>query len=114
MLSNEAGWFDREENSVGCLTSKLAADATLVRTSLVDRLSTIVQNTALIVAAFVVAFKLSWRIAAVTVAMFPLLIGASIAEVKRYDFPNSHQTQYVQNFACFQPKLKHLLSMLDG
>ncbi|KAJ8439813.1 LOW QUALITY PROTEIN: hypothetical protein Cgig2_029073 [Carnegiea gigantea] len=80
MLSNEAGWFDWEENGVGSLTLKLAADATLVRTSLVDRLSTIVQNTALIVAAFVMAFKLSWRIAAITVAMFPLLIGASIAE----------------------------------
>lgn len=80
ILSNEIGWFDLEENNVGSLTSKLAGDATLVRTALVDRLSTIVQNTALITAAFAVAFKLSWRIAAVTIVMFPLIIGASVAE----------------------------------
>uniref|UniRef100_A0A803N6W6 Uncharacterized protein n=1 Tax=Chenopodium quinoa TaxID=63459 RepID=A0A803N6W6_CHEQI len=80
MLSNEIGWFDIEENSVGSLTSKLAADATLVRTTLVDRLSTIVQNMSLIAASFLIAFKLSWRIAAVTVAMFPLMIASSIAE----------------------------------
>ncbi|KAH9604959.1 hypothetical protein KSS87_002098 [Heliosperma pusillum] len=80
MVSNETGWFDEQGNGVGSLTSKLAADATLVRIALVDRLSTIVQNGALIVAAFVVAFIFSWRIAALTVAMFPLLIGAAIAE----------------------------------
>lgn len=81
MLSNEPGWFDLEENSVGSLISKLAADATLVRTALVDRLSTIVQNASLIVAAFIIAFKFSWRIATATIFIFPLLIGASLTEV---------------------------------
>ncbi|KAL9225760.1 hypothetical protein vseg_001648 [Gypsophila vaccaria] len=80
MLSNEMGWFDQQGNGIGSLTSKLAADATLVRIALVDRLATVVQNGALVVAAFAVAFMFSWRIAAVTVAMFPLLIGAAIAE----------------------------------
>ncbi|XP_056695625.1 ABC transporter B family member 13-like isoform X2 [Spinacia oleracea] len=80
MLSNEPGWFDSENNNVGTLLSKLAADATLVRTTLVERLSTVVQNTSLVVAAFVIAFKFSWRIAAVTVTIFPLLIGASLTE----------------------------------
>ena len=86
MLSNEIGWFDQEENSVGSLTSKLAADATLVRTTLVDRLSTIVQNTSLITAAFILAFTLSWRIALVTIAMFPVLIAGSLAEVRHLLF----------------------------
>ncbi|XP_059637694.1 ABC transporter B family member 13-like isoform X2 [Cornus florida] len=80
MLSNEVGWFDLDENSTGSLTSKLAANATLVRSALADRLSTIVQNVALTVTAFVIAFTLSWRIASVIIATFPLLIGASIAE----------------------------------
>ncbi|EXB60649.1 ABC transporter B family member 13 [Morus notabilis] len=80
MLSNEVGWFDLEENNTGSLTSILAADATLVRSALADRLSTIVQNIALTVTAFVIAFILSWRIAAVVVASLPLLIGASITE----------------------------------
>ncbi|KAK9270830.1 hypothetical protein L1049_026416 [Liquidambar formosana] len=80
ILSNEVGWFDLDENSTGSLTSSLAADATLVRSALADRLSTIVQNVSLTVTAFVIAFTLSWRIASVIIATFPLLIGASIAE----------------------------------
>lgn len=80
MLSNEAGWFDLEENSIGSLTSKLAGDATLVRAALVDRLSVLVNNASLIVAAFFIAFKLCWRVSAVTVALYPLLIPAALAE----------------------------------
>ncbi|KAG7971639.1 hypothetical protein I3843_07G145400 [Carya illinoinensis] len=80
ILSNEVGWFDLDENNTGLLTSILAADATLVRSALADRLSTIVQNVALAVTAFVIAFMLSWRIASVVVASLPLLIGASITE----------------------------------
>ncbi|CAB4265548.1 unnamed protein product [Prunus armeniaca] len=80
MLSNEVGWFDLDENNTGALTSILAANATLVRSALADRLSTIVQNLALTATAFVIAFTLSWRIAAVVIASLPLLIGASIAE----------------------------------
>lgn len=82
MLSNEVGWFDLDENNTGALTSILAANATLVRSALADRLSTIVQNLALTATAFVIAFTLSWRIAAVVIASLPLLIGASIAEVR--------------------------------
>ncbi|KAK1392920.1 putative xenobiotic-transporting ATPase [Heracleum sosnowskyi] len=80
ILSNEVGWFDSDENSTGSLTSKLAANATLVRSSLADRLSTVVQNVALMVTAFVIAFTLSWRISSVVIATFPLLVGASITE----------------------------------
>ncbi|TYH11672.1 hypothetical protein ES288_A06G004000v1 [Gossypium darwinii] len=80
ILSNEVGWFDLDENNTGSLTAALAADATLVRSALADRLSTIVQNVALTMTAFVIAFALSWRIASVIIASFPLLIGASITE----------------------------------
>lgn len=80
IIQNEIGWFDLDENNTGSLTSTLAADATLVRSALADRLSTIVQNVALTVTAFVIAFTLSWRIAAVVIASLPLLIGASITE----------------------------------
>lgn len=81
ILSNEIGWFDLDENNTGLLISTLAADATLVRSALADRLSIIVQNVALTVTAFVIAFILSWRLAAVVAASLPLLIGAFVAEV---------------------------------
>ncbi|CAH8301085.1 unnamed protein product [Eruca vesicaria subsp. sativa] len=80
VLSNEVGWFDMEENNTGSLTSILAADATLVRSALADRISTIVQNLSLTVTALAVAFFYSWRVAAVVTACFPLLIAASLTE----------------------------------
>ncbi|XP_051139242.1 ABC transporter B family member 13-like isoform X2 [Andrographis paniculata] len=80
ILSNEIGWFDKDENSTGSLASKLATDATLVRSAIAERISTVVQNVALAVTAFVIAFILSWRIAALVVATFPLLIAANIAQ----------------------------------
>ncbi|XP_057424427.1 ABC transporter B family member 13-like [Lotus japonicus] len=80
ILTNEVAWFDLDENNTGSLTAMLAADATLVRSALADRLSTIVQNVALTVTAFVIAFTLSWKLTAVVAACLPLLIGASITE----------------------------------
>ncbi|KAF6170775.1 hypothetical protein GIB67_015727 [Kingdonia uniflora] len=80
ILRNEIRWFDLDVNSTGSLVSNLAAGATLVRSTLVERLSTIVQNVALTLTAFTIAFTLSWRLTLVTMATFPLLIGASLAE----------------------------------
>ncbi|OIW21800.1 hypothetical protein TanjilG_10976 [Lupinus angustifolius] len=80
ILKNEVAWFDLDENRTGSLTAMLAADATLVRSALADRLSTIVQNVALTVTAFAIAFTLSWKLTSVVVACLPLLIGASITE----------------------------------
>eukprot|EP01018_Ginkgo_biloba_P019291 Gb_18150 [translate_table: standard] len=80
ILRNEIGWFDASENSSGLLTSRLAADATLVRGTIADRMSTIAQNVALSVTAFVIAFMLDWRVTLVILATFPLLIGASVGE----------------------------------
>ncbi|KAI4366302.1 hypothetical protein MLD38_022192 [Melastoma candidum] len=95
ILQNVIGWLDLDENSTGSLTSILAADATLVRSALADRLSNIVQNVALMVTAFVIAFTLSWRLAAVVVASFPLLVGASIAEqLFLKGFGGGHSTAY--------------------
>jgi ATP-binding cassette subfamily B (MDR/TAP) protein 1 len=44
-------------------------------------MSTIVQNVALTVTAFVISFWLDWRVTLVILATFPLLIGASVGEV---------------------------------
>ncbi|XP_038973821.1 ABC transporter B family member 13 [Phoenix dactylifera] len=80
ILDNEIGWFELDENSSGSLTSSLAVDATVLRSALAERMSTMVQNISLTVTAFIIAFLLSWRMALVVVATFPLLISASIAE----------------------------------
>jgi ATP-binding cassette subfamily B (MDR/TAP) protein 1 len=81
LLRFEIGWFDYDENNSSLVASRLAADATLVRAAVGDRMSTIIQNGALTVTAFVIAFVLQWKVTLVILATFPLLIGAAIAEV---------------------------------
>ncbi|KAK9129443.1 hypothetical protein Sjap_009930 [Stephania japonica] len=80
ILQNEIGWFDLDENSTGSLISKLAAGATVVRTSLAERLSTIMQNMSLTLTAFIISFIFCWRVAAVVIATLPLITAAAVAE----------------------------------
>jgi ATP-binding cassette subfamily B (MDR/TAP) protein 1 len=82
ILRNEVGWFDLDENNSNLLASHLASDAVLVRAAVADRLSTLTQNLALTVTAFSIAFYLEWRVTLVILATFPLLIGASVGEVR--------------------------------
>ncbi|KAK9145692.1 hypothetical protein Sjap_005595 [Stephania japonica] len=80
MLRNEIGWFDMDTNNTGSLTSTLAADATLVKSLLAERLSSIMLNISITVTAFAIGYKLCWRLALVVTVTFPILIAASIAE----------------------------------
>ncbi|KAK9129439.1 hypothetical protein Sjap_009926 [Stephania japonica] len=80
MLRNEISWFDMDTNSTGSLISTLAANATLVRSVLAERLSSIVQNIAITLSAFAIGYKLCWPLTLVVTATFPLLIAASITE----------------------------------
>jgi ATP-binding cassette, subfamily B (MDR/TAP), member 1 len=81
ILTNEVAWFDINENNTASLTAMQAADAALVRSALADRLSTLVQNIALTITAFVIAFTMSWKLTLVVAACLPFLIGAYITEV---------------------------------
>ncbi|KAL8129601.1 hypothetical protein V2J09_018756 [Rumex salicifolius] len=109
MVSNEIGWFDMDENRAGSLTSKLAADATLVRGSLADRLPAIVQNVTLTVGAFAISFIICWRIALVTVGMFPLLIAASLAEnLFLRGFGGNHSKAYSRATALAQEAISNI------
>jgi hypothetical protein len=40
----ELGWFDREENASGALSSRLSTDTAAIRGALGDQLSLLVQN----------------------------------------------------------------------
>ncbi|CAK9872650.1 unnamed protein product [Sphagnum jensenii] len=80
ILQQEVGWFDNEANNSNLLASRLATDATMVRAAVGDRMSTILQNLALVITAFCIAFYLQWRVAAVILGTFPLLICAAVGE----------------------------------
>ncbi|XP_039001331.1 ABC transporter B family member 2-like [Hibiscus syriacus] len=80
ILKNEIGWFDDLNNSSSMLASRLESDATFLKAVVVDRSSVLIQNLGLIVAAFIIAFILNWRITLVILATFPLIISGHISE----------------------------------
>ncbi|KAE8657242.1 ABC transporter B family member 19 [Hibiscus syriacus] len=80
MLKNEIGWFDDLNNSSSMLASRLESEATFLKAVVVDRSSILIQNLGLIVAAFIIAFILNWRITLVILATFPLIISGHISE----------------------------------
>lgn len=80
ILKNEIGWFDETTNTSSMLSSRLESDATLMRTIVVDRSTILLQNLGLVVASFIIAFLLNWRITLVVLATYPLIISGHISE----------------------------------
>ncbi|XP_044500941.1 ABC transporter B family member 2-like [Mangifera indica] len=80
ILRNEIGWFDDINNSSSILASRLESEASLLRTIVVDRSSILLQNVGLVVASFIIAFILNWRLTIVVIATYPLIISGHISE----------------------------------
>ncbi|CAL5000480.1 unnamed protein product [Urochloa decumbens] len=80
VLRNEMAWFDADENSSARVAARLALDAQSVRSVIGDRISVIVQNTALMVVACTAGLVLQWRLALVLLAVFPLVVGATVLQ----------------------------------
>ncbi|CAK8571635.1 unnamed protein product [Lathyrus sativus] len=80
VLKNEMAWFDREENESARIAARLALDANNVRSAIGDRISVIVQNTALMIVACTAGFVLQWRLALVLVAVFPVVVAATVLQ----------------------------------
>lgn len=81
ILSNELGWFDREENSSSQILARLNIDATNVRAAVGDRAAMIVQNVTLILVAWSVCVILQWKLAMVIISVTPCMVFASLMEV---------------------------------
>ncbi|PKA65222.1 ABC transporter B family member 1 [Apostasia shenzhenica] len=80
VLRNEMAWFDREENSSARIAGQLALDAHNVRSAIGDRISVIVQNMALLLVACTAGFVLQWRLALVLIAVFPVVVAATVLQ----------------------------------
>eukprot|EP00246_Nothoceros_aenigmaticus_P000167 TRINITY_DN1022_c0_g1_i1.p1 TRINITY_DN1022_c0_g1~~TRINITY_DN1022_c0_g1_i1.p1 ORF type:complete len:1043 (+),score=224.73 TRINITY_DN1022_c0_g1_i1:192-3131(+) len=80
ILRNEVSWFDNGDNMSAQVSARLASDATNVKAAIGDRLSVVVQNSSLLIAAITISVVLQWRMALVVLATFPLLVGAAFAE----------------------------------
>lgn len=80
VLKNEMAWFDREENESARIAARLALDANNVRSAIGDRISVIMQNSALMVVACTAGFVLQWRLALVLIAVFPVVVAATVLQ----------------------------------
>ncbi|KAJ4979290.1 hypothetical protein NE237_010070 [Protea cynaroides] len=80
VLKNEMAWFDREENESARIAARLALDANNVRSAIGDRISVIMQNSALMLVACTAGFVLQWRLALVLIAVFPVVVAATVLQ----------------------------------
>lgn len=80
VLRNEVAWFDMEENESARVAARLALDANNVRSAIGDRISVIMQNSALMLVACTAGFVLQWRLALVLVAVFPVVVAATVLQ----------------------------------
>lgn len=81
VLKNEMAWFDQEENESSRVAARLALDANNVRSAIGDRISIIMQNSALMLVACTAGFVLQWRLSLVLIAVFPVVVAATVLQV---------------------------------
>eukprot|EP00283_Hemiselmis_rufescens_P008388 CAMPEP_0173430262 /NCGR_PEP_ID=MMETSP1357-20121228/8738_1 /TAXON_ID=77926 /ORGANISM="Hemiselmis rufescens, Strain PCC563" /LENGTH=1416 /DNA_ID=CAMNT_0014394567 /DNA_START=104 /DNA_END=4354 /DNA_ORIENTATION=+ len=81
-LRQDMSYYDNPKNSVGRLCTRLATDATLVKGATGESMGTVVEGGSALVAALVIAFVSSWRLALVLCTVWPLLIVGQIFEFK--------------------------------
>lgn len=82
MLRQEIGWFDEERNSSGSLTTRLADDAAKVQGVTGARLGTLLETMLGMGMALIIAFVYSWVLTLLVLAVVPIVLIASAAEVK--------------------------------
>ncbi|KAL8259643.1 hypothetical protein R6Q59_027596 [Mikania micrantha] len=80
VLKNEMAWFDQEESESSRVAARLSLDANNVRSAIGDRISVIMQNSALMLVACTAGFVLQWRLALVLVAVFPVVVAATVLQ----------------------------------
>ncbi|PSS23647.1 ABC transporter B family member 1 like [Actinidia chinensis var. chinensis] len=80
VMKNEMAWFDQEENESSRVAARLALDANNVRSAIGDRISVIMQNSALMLVACTAGFVLQWRLALVLIAVFPVVVAATVLQ----------------------------------
>lgn len=95
VLRNEVGWFDKPDNTVGSLTSRIISDTAMVKIIIADRMSVIVQCVSSILIATIVSMYVNWRMALVAWAVMPChfiggLIQAKSAKGFSGDYSAAH------------------------
>ncbi|KAG2231879.1 hypothetical protein INT48_006071 [Thamnidium elegans] len=81
-LKQEIGFFDREENNTGSLTTKLAVDARNVNEMITKVWGDVTQLIVTIIIGLGLAFSRSWQLTLITLCMSPFLSAATAYEFR--------------------------------
>ncbi|XP_062574024.1 ATP-dependent translocase ABCB1-like isoform X1 [Saccostrea cucullata] len=81
-LRQDASYFDDPKHGTGALTTRLATDASLIKTATGFRIGTILSSIVSLVAALVIAFYYGWKLALVVLAGVPILMLSSSLQIK--------------------------------
>ncbi|XP_012843807.1 PREDICTED: ABC transporter B family member 19-like [Erythranthe guttata] len=95
ILRNELAWFEKPENSVGSVTSRVINETSTVKTVISDRMSVIVQCISSILIATIVSIKVNWRMGLVAWAVMPChFIGGLIQAKSAKGFSSGNNAAY--------------------
>ncbi|KAK4361630.1 hypothetical protein RND71_020582 [Anisodus tanguticus] len=82
LVYQEISWFDDPANSCGAIGARLSSDASTIRNMVGDALALLVQNISTVVTGIVIALIANWILAAITLAIMPLLAMQGYIQIK--------------------------------
>ena len=82
MLKQEMGWFDKPENSLGALLSRLSADSSAVQGATGSRIGAVLHAVFTLLISITTSLVLEWRLGLVGCIFVPLVLLGTMAQFK--------------------------------
>ena len=82
ILRQEVGWFDRENNNSGSLSSLLSTEATYVKGAVADVIGLMLQNITTLAFGYLLALVYDWRMALLVTGILPLLVISELVQIQ--------------------------------
>lgn len=103
MLRQDIGFFDREENSAGALTSYLSTETTSLAGLSGSTLGTIFNVLTTLIASFVISLAIGWKLALVCIATVPVVLSCGFLRffmLTRFQDTAKRNYEQSASYAC--------------